>query len=120
MVTDTRTGWLAKLKVGDRVWTQCPSKSLLGASVEIREQQITRITPTGTIIVANGVRYKPTGEAAERSWCVHLVEDTPELREELKRLGAIKQIGSWLLDMGLANASQKQLDGILVGIAIKD
>ena len=89
MSTDKRTGWLAELKIGDSVWTS-EAPSLFATTEHLRQKKVSRITPTGYIVMDNGVKYDPTGQSVH--FDVKLVPETPEILAEAKRLKLRKAV----------------------------
>jgi hypothetical protein len=60
---DQRTGWLARLKVGDPVALWTPAGR--DGDTSLKEAPVERITPTGRLVV-DGVMYGPDGYAPDK------------------------------------------------------
>lgn len=91
MAQDKRTGWLADLKVGDKVFI-----NVIGFDHTIECREITKITPTGRITCGSyefNQRGHSMGKYSWTSPC--LIESTEEIVNKWKHERLVTLIGDW-------------------------
>ena len=95
MAEDQRKGWLADLKVGDKVFV-----SVHAFDHTVIRMEVTKITPTGRIS-CGASEFNPYGNSRGRhGWNnQYLLESTKDTTDKWKREQLISSIKHWTFDM---------------------
>jgi hypothetical protein len=91
MAEDQRKGWLADLKIGDKVFV-----AVHGIDHTIERREITKITPIGRI-VCGAWEFNPQGRLiGKRGWHnPFLIESTKETADKWRHERLVVLIGDW-------------------------
>lgn len=108
MTKDKRTGWLARLKVGDEV-----IKSASGIYGREAVLVIEKITPTGIIKTNKGLVFDHVGRIRGASTFERLLEPTAEAIQRVKDAEEKKEILYKVNDQIIKNLNVDQLRRIL-------